>query len=92
MHRLAALTFNSDQAFGTLATRLRKLGLIERLPGGGRAMVHGLTPKGRTLLGAGRPLVQKVLSQSFAPLTEAERATLQELLSKLLDKDYPTDP
>ena len=92
MHRLAALTFNSDQAFGTLATRLRRLGLIERLPGTGRAKIHGLTPKGQTLLEAGRPRVQKVLSHTFAHLSEAECATLKKLLRKLADEDYPADP
>ena len=92
MHRLAALTFNSDQAFGTMAIRLRKLGLIERLPGAGRATIHGLTPKGRTLLEAGRPLVQEVLSRTFAPLSEAQCALLKGLLGKLVDDDYPADP
>ncbi len=92
MHRLAALTFNSDQAFGTLVTRLRRLGLIERQPGAGRATRHGLTPKGETLLQAGRSQVQEVLSVTFASLGEDERKTLTALLGKLLDDDYPTDP
>ena len=92
MHRLAALTFNSDQAFGTLAIRLRKLGLIKRLPGRGRAAIHGLTPKGQTLLAAGRPLVQEILSHTFAQLSEAECTTLKNLLRKLVDDDYPANP
>ena len=92
LHRLATLTFNSDQAFGTLATRLRRLGLIERHPGVGRATLHALTPKGKTLLGAGDVLVHEVLSRTFAPLTKAECATLAALLRKLLDDDYPADP
>lgn len=92
MHRLATLTFNSDQAFGTLATRLRRLGLIERHPGRGRATRHGLTPKGKALLRAGRSRVQAVLAVTFAPLREGERKTLARLLGKLLDDDYPSDP
>lgn len=92
MHRLAQLTFNSDQAFGTLAARLQKLGLIDRKSGAGRTHLHVLTPKGQTVLRAGRPHVQKVLSRHFAPLTAAECATLEALLSKLLDADYPRDP
>ena len=92
MHRLATLTFNSDQAFGTLATRLRRLGLIERHPGVGRATLHGLTPKGRNVLHAGRSLVQAVLAVTFAPLDEQECKTLAKLLRKLLDDDYPSDP
>ena len=92
MHRLAELTFNSDQAFGTLAARLLRLGLIERRPGAGRVSLHALTGKGERLLREGRTLVQAVLTQSFAPLTEDECATLKGLLSKLLDDDYPHDP
>lgn len=92
MHRLARMTFNSDQAFGTLATRLLRLGLIERRPGSGRTTLHTLTPKGTTLLREGRSLVQEVLSETFSPLSEGESATLKGLLSKLLDDDYPSDP
>ena len=76
LHRLAALTFNSDQAFGTLATRLRRRGLIERRPGAGRASLHGLTPKGEALLKAGRSLVQEVLSVTFgSPQRDREQGT-----------------
>ena len=92
MHRLATLTFNSDQAFGALATRLRRLGLIERQPGAGRATRHRLTSKGESLLQAGRALVQEVLSQTFAPLSEDERTMLTGLLAKLLEDGYPADP
>lgn len=92
MHRLAVMTFNSDQAFGTLATRMLRLGLIKRRSGAGRTTIHTLTPKGETQLQAGRPLVQEVLSQTFAPLSEGERQTLATLLGKLLDDDYPPDP
>lgn len=92
MSRLAKLTFNSDQAFGTLANRLLRLGLIERRPGTGRISLHRLTPKGVELLQAGRPLVQEVLTGSFAPLTREEHATLTRLMTKLTDDDYPHDP
>lgn len=83
-HQLAELTFNSDQAFGTLTTRLLRLGLVERRPGKGRATVHSLTEKGERLLREGRELVLEVLAESFAPLDEDERATLSRLLTKLL--------
>ncbi len=92
MHRLAVMTFNSDQAFGTLATRMLRLGLIERQSGVGRKTLHRLTSKGEIQLRAGRSLVQEVLSRTFAPLSEAERRTLSTLLGKLLDDDYPPDP
>ena len=92
MHRLAKLTFNSDQAFGTLTARLLRLDLIERKAGSGRASLHVLKPKGEHLLRAGRALVQEVLAETFSPLSDTECATLTTLLSKLLDDDYPRDP
>ena len=92
MHRLAQMTFNSDQAFGTLATRLLRLGLIKRRPGVGRTTLHELTPKGQTLLREGRALVQEGLSATFAPLSKQECAHLEGLLTKLLADDAPGDP
>lgn len=83
-HVLAELTFNSDQAFGTLATRLIRLGFVIREPGKGRAIIHRLTPKGAKMRDAGREILLEVLEQSFAPLTVAERQHLQTLLTKLL--------
>lgn len=85
MHQLSELTFNSDQAFGTLTARMLRGGLIERRPGIGRATIHRLTAKGQRLLEAGRGLALGVLTASFEPLDEAERSTLAGLLSKLLD-------
>jgi DNA-binding MarR family transcriptional regulator len=84
MHRLAELSFNSDQAFGTLTTRLLRSGLIERFQGAGRVTHHRLTPKGAEFLRKGRKLVTKVLASSFASLDEDERDTLGRLLAKLL--------
>ena len=85
MHALSELTFNSDQAFGTLTTRMLRDGLIERRPGVGRATIHSLTAKGQqTLLDQGRVIALEVLADSFAPLDEDERAALSGLLKKLL--------
>ena len=86
-HGLAELTFNSDQAFGTLTTRLLRLGLVKRRPGEGRAVVHRLTAKGETLLHQGREIMLEVLAASFAPLDQDERAQLTGLLTKLLGDD-----
>ena len=91
MHRLAELTFNSDQAFGTLTSRLLRLKLIERQPGAGRVSLHVLTHKGEALLGSGLALVREVLHETFAPLNKAEYDALTNLLAKLLDGDYPED-
>ena len=84
MHRLAELTFNSDQAFGTLMTRLLRQKLVERQPGMGRANVHRLTPRGKTLLGEGRKRVRQVLARIFARLDADECIRLQGLLTKVL--------
>ena len=88
MHGLAELTFNSDQAFGTLATRLLRRGLIERRPGPGRVTIHRLTAKGETLLDQGRAPVLETLAKSFAALSEDERALLEGLLTKMLGSGF----
>jgi DNA-binding MarR family transcriptional regulator len=82
-HELARATFQSDQAFGTLANRLVAQGLIERRPGHGRRLEHRLTAGGAETLAAGRPLADAVLGASFAALAEEERATLLRLLHRV---------
>src|SRR5487761_1842834 len=49
-HALAVETFQSDQAFGTLAGRLAAQDLITRRSGHGRRIEHLLTPAGRKVL------------------------------------------
>jgi DNA-binding MarR family transcriptional regulator len=86
LHDLAMLTFQSDQSFGTLAGRMIQRGLIERVPGPGRAVRHRLTDKGRALRKEGDVIVQRVLRESFAPLTPEELATLDSILIRVLDR------
>jgi DNA-binding MarR family transcriptional regulator len=81
-HELAVATFQSDQAFGTLASRLVDRGLIARSAGRGRRLEHTLTEAGREALTEGRRLSVGVLQDLFAPLDEAQRA---ELLRSLRD-------
>ncbi|HEX2910527.1 MAG TPA: MarR family transcriptional regulator [Chloroflexia bacterium] len=83
-HRLAQLTFQTDQAFGTLANRLLTRKLIERVSGPGRAIRHHLTPAGEDLLEKGYSVIREVLSESFSPLSPAELATLHDYLTRLL--------
>jgi DNA-binding MarR family transcriptional regulator len=83
-HRLAGLTFQTDQSFGALANRMVDRGLIRRVAGEGRAILHHLTPAGEQMLAAGHDAAARVLASSFAPLTKAERQQLQGLLAKLL--------
>jgi DNA-binding MarR family transcriptional regulator len=83
-HTLATETFQSDQSFGTLANRLADQDLITRLSGHGRRIEHHLTPAGRKVLRAGRPIAEGVFAASFAQLSEKERSTLLHLLLRIL--------
>jgi DNA-binding MarR family transcriptional regulator len=89
-HTLAQLTFQTDQAFGALATRMIERGLIERVPGPGRAIRHRLTAKGEQLREAGDRILGEVLADSFAPLTPTQLGTFDQLLCRLLDANEPT--
>ena len=83
-HRLAQLTFQTDQSFGALAGRLVARGLIDRVTGPGRAIRHRLTPAGEALLSEGHTVYNEVFSQSFSPLSPTELDTLYDLLTRLL--------
>ena len=87
LHDLAQLTFQTDQSFGALAGRMIDRGLIERVPGPGRAVRHRLTERGEELRGAGQQVLDGVLAESFAPLSADELATLDTLLGRLLGAD-----
>lgn len=57
LHDLALLTFQADQSFGSLAVRMADHGLVERVPGSGRA--GGAAPAHRRGHLAGQqPVVQ----------------------------------
>lgn len=87
-HDLAVATFQSDQAFGTLAARLVDRGLIERRAGRGRRIEHVLTDAGRSALDEGHAIARSVLADLFAPLAEPQRATLSDAL-RVLTADVP---
>jgi DNA-binding MarR family transcriptional regulator len=84
-HTLALETFQSDQSFGTLANRLAAQNLITRRAGRGRRIEHRLTPAGKKVLRAGRPIAESVFAASFAELTEKERSTLLDLLHRIVE-------
>ncbi len=86
-HKLAGLTFQTDQSFGALANRMVDRGLIRRVAGEGRAIQHHLTRDGEAMLAAGNAVADRLLAASFAPLSKAERQQLQALLAKLLGDD-----
>ena len=86
-HKLAGLTFQTDQSFGSLANRMVERGLIRREAGEGRAILHHLTPTGEKMLAQGHAIADRMLAASFAPLNKAERQQLQALLAKMLGDD-----
>jgi DNA-binding MarR family transcriptional regulator len=74
-HHLAELTFNSDQAFGTLLNRSHAAGLVEASASVRRATLHRLTTKGKAMLRYGQKVVFKVTDFSFRALTDNRRRT-----------------
>ncbi|PWI12782.1 MarR family transcriptional regulator [Streptomyces sp. Act143] len=80
---LAAATFQTEQAFGTLAGRLAAQGLLERRPGHGRRIEHRLTAEGERVLTAGHAVADEVLADCFGALSDTERDTLLRLLRKI---------
>jgi DNA-binding MarR family transcriptional regulator len=85
LHDLAVLTFQTDQGFGTLATRVENRGLIHRTTGPGRAIRPELTPEGERVLTAGTKEIERVLGESFQPLSASEREAFGEMLRRLVD-------
>jgi len=92
LHDLAQLTFQTDQSMGALAGRMVARGLIERVPGPGRAVRHRLTADGERLRGVGGDVVRGTLEESFSPLGPQELRTFDRLLRKLLGDDAPAWP
>jgi DNA-binding MarR family transcriptional regulator len=86
-HDLAVMTFQSDQAFGTLANRLDDRGLIARSAGHGRRIEHTLTDEGRRVLADGHAVAGEVLDELFGPLGEDDRAALLRMLQTLTASD-----
>jgi DNA-binding MarR family transcriptional regulator len=84
LHDLAQLTFQSDQAFGTLAQRMIERGLIQRVEGPGRAVKHRLTDRGEQLRTACSDVVDGAFRETLSRLTAAELAQLDALLTKAL--------
>ena len=87
LHDLAVLTFQTDQSFGSLAARMADRGLIERVPGPGRAVKHRLTEKGERLRAAGQDAVDAVFESSFQNLSAAQLDQIGELLDAALGPD-----
>ncbi len=91
LHDLAVLTFQTDQAFGTLAARMEARGLIRRVSGRGRAIRPELTPEGARVSAEGTEAIERVLRGTFDRLSGEERAAFGEMLERLVD-DAPSTP
>lgn len=86
-HALAEFTFQTDQSFGSLATRLLAKGLISRAPGRGRSIIYALTQDGEKVLNEGYLIADKVLERSFIALDQDSRDLLLKLLNRALGED-----
>ena len=82
VHRLAELTFQSDQAMGELAKRMVDRGLLEREAGPGRIVHHRLTETGERAQASGADALDSVLDETVGALTAPERTELLRLLTK----------
>lgn len=83
-HDLAVLTFQTDQAFGTLAARLESRGLIRRTSGVGRAIRLQLTAEGERVFAQGRVVTERLVHESFSVLEPDERAAFAGMLQRVL--------
>jgi DNA-binding MarR family transcriptional regulator len=84
LHDLAVLTFQTDQAFGTLAARLEARGLIQRGNPVGRAIRPELTLEGQRVFAEGRKVTEQVVREAFAPLNAGECSALGGMLTRVL--------
>jgi DNA-binding MarR family transcriptional regulator len=91
LHDLAQLTFQTDQSFGTLATRMAERGLIERTPGPGRAVRHRITDEGERVREQGQQRVSEVVARSFGALAPDQLDRLGDLLEQVLALPLGTD-
>jgi DNA-binding MarR family transcriptional regulator len=89
LHLLAELTYQSDQAFGTLAGRMIERGFIERVVTPGRAVQHRLTKLGTSQLERGTELVAETLESSFSALSPTQLAGFARALRIILAKPVP---
>ena len=87
LHDLAVLTFQTDQSFGSLAVRMADRGLIERIPGPGRAVRHRLTEEGERLRAAGQEAVDALTESSLGSLSDEQLDQLGDLLALALGPD-----
>jgi len=85
-----AATISFDRAtIGGVIDRLESKGLVQRVvsPQDRRARQLHLTPDGRRLLAACRPVIEALQAEILAPLSPAERTVFLKLAHKALGLD-----
>jgi len=88
-----AATISFDRAtIGGVVDRLEQKGLVQRVVSAEdrRARQLRLTPAGKRLLAASRPVVQALQAEILAPLSAAERAAFLALAQKALELEPPS--
>jgi DNA-binding MarR family transcriptional regulator len=90
-HLLAELTYQSDQAFGTLAGRMIERGFIERVEAPGRAVQHRLTKEGTSQRRRGNEIVARTLKESFSALSSKQLADFDLALRIILATPFATN-
>jgi len=91
--RLAALVAFDRSTVGSVLERLESKGLITRRygPGNRRIKLLRVTARGRELLAASDAAVHRSQDRFLAVLDPIERATLLDLLEKLIDRHEERD-
>ncbi|WP_405590274.1 MarR family winged helix-turn-helix transcriptional regulator [Streptomyces sp. NBC_01190] len=88
-HALALFIGQSDQSAGAVVARLEQRGLIERRPGVGKAILHRLTPDGDELVRRCNTIVEDVMTQLLAGLSEQSRRALRTSLRSIAEAALP---
>jgi DNA-binding MarR family transcriptional regulator len=85
--RLAAVIAFDRSTIGDVLERLESKELIARrsTPNDKRVKLLGLTPRGRKLLAAILPSVDRAQERMLAPLGQADRRKLMQLVAQLVD-------
>lgn len=83
-HALALLTGQSDQAAGSVVTRLEQRGLLERRNGHGKAILHRTTAQGTEMLRQCDHAVADTMRTALSGFSADEVRQLRDLLDRLV--------
>jgi len=89
-HALALFIGQSDQSAGAVVARLEQRGLLERRPGVGKAILHRITPDGEKLVRRCDILVEDVMTQLLAGLSDRNLRALRTSLQSIAEAALPT--